>query len=81
MKVKALSSVHCMKCQQAKLKLEGLPIEWHDLEFRDPEVLEWIQLYDLDKTPTFLIFDDDEKYIRLTTNVLEVRDLLRNAKD
>lgn len=80
MKVKALSSVHCMKCQQAKLKLEGLPVEWHDIEY-SPEPLKWIQLYDIDKTPAFLIFNDDEKYIRITYNVLEVRDLLRHAKD
>jgi len=70
-----------MKCQQAKLKLEGLPIEWYEMELRDPKLLEWIQLYDIEKTPTFLIFDDDEKYVRLTTNVLEVRDLMKSAED
>ena len=78
MKVKAISLEHCGKCEQAKIKLKDYPIEWFVVEYsHEAGVL--AEKYDVTKVPAFLIFEND-KFVRKTTNVLEIKDMFKNAE-
>jgi len=79
MKVKAVSSIHCTKCQQAKFKLKDYPIEWYDVD--NSSISRNLgERFDVDVIPCFLVFDDSGTFIRKTNNVLEIRDMFRDAE-